>query len=432
MPWQAARFLACMRLLRDIELECVRRLMKAADVDGDGTLDVTELPELLHGLGYEPWDLQVINEALEDAGLFELGDSPQLGLGDVWRFLIEYRRREGFSRRDLRSLQQVFHQQDQDNSGELDNLEAPLALRKFGFAVGFNEVQSWLLKVDVDESGALNIVEFHKLARMLQSSEMNRFRTAFRAEAKESKTLSSDTAVIVLARLGYDASIWEMFLGEKLSESQFLTLCFRFLQMRREECLRNEGWDAKQMQWLKNVFKNYDTAGSGYIARQDLIRLLVDVLPNMSRDPLFRPQLRAILRQVQVETTGRLSFHDFQTFLQLCRTAQEKTVARRQHAAMEETGFSQAEAQEFRDLFLSAGQTPGCINFEEIWKMLNSTTPLGHNLTLELLQMFNEQLMKRSEFYTDPELEHALDFADFLRFMRNLMDINFAHLIRKV
>lgn len=419
-------FMACMRLLRGIELDHVQELMQAAEHDESGKLDVKELPALLSSMGYEIWDLQVIDETLEDSGLGL--EHRRLGLGDVWRFLMEFRRKEGFCRDELKALSECFRHHDEDNSGELDNLESPLALRMLGFPVGYNEVQSWLLKVDVDESGALNLVEFRKLARMLQANDMNHFREVFDVYVQQvgnSGTLSRENAATLLDSMGFCVGP-AVFDSAHVNENQFLTLCYGLLKERRVECRRNGGWSVEELKWLRREFERYIPSGKSYVANKDLIRLLQDILPQMSRDPLFRPELRAILRQVEVESTGKLGFSKYLTFLQLCRSAKEKSVARRQQAAVEEVGFNQIELQELRDLFLAVAARPTCITCEEVWKLINSTTPLGHGLTVELQQIFNEQLMTRSDVHEPPE--QALDFADFLRLMRRLMDMNFAKL----
>lgn len=340
-----------------------------------------------------------------------------------WSFVVR-----GFCRDELKALSECFKHHDEDNSGELDNLESPLALRMLGFPVGYNEVQRWLLKVDVDESGALNLVEFRKLARMLQANDMNHFREVFDVyvlKVGNSGTLSRENAVTVLDSMGFCVGP-AVFDSAHVNENQFLTVCYGLIKERRVECRRNGGWSAEELKWLRTEFDRYIPPGRAYVANKDLIRLLQDILPQMSRDPLFRPELRGILRQVEVESTGKLGFSKYLTFLQLCRSAKEKSVARRQQAAVEEVGFNQIELQELRDLFLDVAARPTCITFEEVWKLINSTTPLGHNLTVELQQIFNEQLMKRSDVHEPPE--QALDFADFLRFMRRLMDMNFAKL----
>eukprot|EP00438_Fugacium_kawagutii_P007035 Skav230651 [mRNA] locus=scaffold2103:147975:155139:- [translate_table: standard] len=202
--------------------------------------------------------------------------------------------------------------------------------------------------------------------------------------------------------------------------------CYGLIKERRMECRLNGGWSFADLKWLRKEYDTYDPLGRAYVANKDLIRLLQDILPQMSRDPLFRPELRSILRQVKVESTGKLGFPEYLTFLQLCRSAKEKSVARRQQAAVEESGFSCSDLQELRDLFLEVAESPSRITFEELWQLINSTTPLGHTLTLELQSIFNDQLMKRSDVHEPPE--NALDFADFLRCMRRLLDNNFAKL----
>lgn len=218
----------------------------------------------------------------------------------------------------------------------------------------------------------------------------------------------------------------ETFDTVHVTEHQFLTVCYKLIKAQRMECRKNGGWSAQQLKVLRAEYETYASSRDGCVANKDLIRLLEDVLPDMSRDPLFRPELRSILRQVKVDSTGRLGFKEYLTFLQLCRSAKEISVARRQQAAVEETGFSGPEVQELRELFLEAA-APSGITFDGLWKLINSTTPLGHALTTELQELFNEQLMRRTDVHEPPE--QALDFADFLRFMRQMMEINFANLV---
>ena len=45
--------------------------MADADADGNGLISRPELPDLLKGLGYDPWDVHVILEAQQRTGLEE-------------------------------------------------------------------------------------------------------------------------------------------------------------------------------------------------------------------------------------------------------------------------------------------------------------------------------------------------------------------------
>jgi len=418
-------FTACMRLVRDVELRAVNKLIQEVHGDGSGTLAVSEFPALLRALGYETWDPKVIGETLEDVGL---ASRKELELGDTWRILIEYRRNEGFCKEDREALESVFYQHDEDHSGELDSLEAPLALRKLGFAVGFNEAQSWLLKVDVDETGALSLEEFIKLARMLQSNEMMRYASAFREKAAWGPC-SRQRAARLLAGFGFtaDVQIFGVDEDDEVSEDCFLTVCSKLFQERRKECRQNGGWNFEQMRLLKKVFETYDPHNIGFVANKELIRLLSEILPNLSRDPFFRPELKAILQNVQVEGTGRLGFHDFLSLVQLCRSAQEKMVARRQQAAIQDTGFSQSDVQAYRDFFLAASTNSNTVTFEEVWTLFHSTTPLGNGLTETLHAAFKDQLRLRKDDQGEMQ-DDVLEFPDFLRLVKDLEDTNFAGL----
>ncbi|CAE7844775.1 unnamed protein product [Symbiodinium microadriaticum] len=111
----------------------------------------------------------------------------ELDLGQVWQVLQLYRRYEGFSEDECGNIARLFDEQEKDETGELRCIDAPKALRALGYKLTFEAVQSIVAKVDVDDTGTLNLIEFRKMIRMLQERESNHFRNAMRKSGKGSQ-----------------------------------------------------------------------------------------------------------------------------------------------------------------------------------------------------------------------------------------------------
>eukprot|EP00930_Biecheleria_cincta_P069678 TRINITY_DN57389_c0_g1_i1.p1 TRINITY_DN57389_c0_g1~~TRINITY_DN57389_c0_g1_i1.p1 ORF type:complete len:1135 (-),score=281.36 TRINITY_DN57389_c0_g1_i1:70-3474(-) len=433
-------FLVCMRKIRNEELQLVARQIRESDEDGSGTVAPTEMATLLKGLGYDPWDTAVVEEALEEAGL---GQESELDLGQIWRLLKVYRALEGFSKADVACMDEAFREHDKDNSGELSNLEAPRALRDLGYTATFEIMQMVIAKVDLNDSGQMDMREFRKMIRMLEERELLLYRETFQTQATGQKRVALQTAIEMLQHLKFDVNNAHLFSGSKqatatmfdlqaelniIDEDAFVKCCCWHSRDRREVYRKNGGWDEDEVKEFREIFDRYDSKQNGRIVKKDSVRLVEDVFPGLARDREMRPKLQEMMKSVQ-DPSGSLGFRDFVQLLRLFREFQDLERAEKEQNAIKVTGFSPTEVQEFRDLFLDTDDGIGLITFEDFRGMIHMITPMGDNLSTELQKMFLEFTKKKIDPRHDAQPQ--ADFPEFLLLMKHLMDVNFANLSEK-
>eukprot|EP00930_Biecheleria_cincta_P038673 TRINITY_DN26560_c0_g1_i1.p1 TRINITY_DN26560_c0_g1~~TRINITY_DN26560_c0_g1_i1.p1 ORF type:complete len:1192 (-),score=217.37 TRINITY_DN26560_c0_g1_i1:69-3644(-) len=435
-------FLVCMRKLRDRSLKLVMEVIKVNDQDGSGTIDRKELFLVLRGLGYEIADSAAIDESQTEAGLASVDE---LGLSQLWRILAVYRLREGMTNEEVESIYAAFHAQDKDGSGELETREAPAALRELGYKCDFSVVQNVLGKVDVDDTGALDQVEFRKMVRMVQARDFELFRAVFRDHDTENKNvITQDSAIEAMASFGFTGTPKTLFRWDEIipvnipgeSEPQkmisienFVRACDRYAKKMRKTFMTNGGWTDEEVEHYRQIFARYDVWGHGEISSKELVRLVEDTIPEMASDRAMRPQLVGLMKQVNDDLKGSLSFRDFLKLMFGFREFQDKERANKESLAVKETGFSVQEVAEFRELFLASDTScSGELNFKEVWEMVNTVTPLGDVLSSQLKVMFNEATMRTS---IKGDQNQQADFPELLRLMKRLLDINFAGIKEK-
>ncbi|CAE7554115.1 CAM53 [Symbiodinium natans] len=420
-------YLMCLRKVREHELQEVRRVMEStvSGQNAGGTLSLhkSDVPVVLKQLGYDMWDHQAISEAAEEAGLQGMST---LDLSALWRLLLVYRQREGMRNEELQSIDAAFRREDQDGSGELNSLEVPSAVRELGYKVSFEAMQSVLRQVDVDDSHRLEPRQFRKMVRMLQERDMFCFQQVFdEYDPCALKVISAADASKAFASLGYGADKEELrkvevvlpgLVGFFVHRDGFVRACQKHARKTRETIKRNGGWTDPEVEELRFIFRRYDVDRSGRVTKTELIHLVEDVVPELAKARSKRPQLKALMREVDQECTGSLSFASFLKLMGLFRAFKDKERLRKEQQAMKDAGFTNQEVAEFRELFLNSLNDSQELGFEEFRAMIHGITPLGDVLTSQLEEIFAEVCKKQTE----------ADFPDFLLLLRKLLDCNFA------
>ncbi|CAE7675253.1 unnamed protein product [Symbiodinium sp. CCMP2592] len=419
-------YLRCLRKVREHELQKVRRVL--ATISGQNTngticLQQSDVPVVLKQLGYDMWDNQAISEAASEAGLRGMST---LDLSALWRLLLVYRQREGMRNEELQSIDAAFRRNDQDGSGELNSLEVPSAVRDLGYKVSFEAMQSVLRQVDVDDSHRLEPRQFRKMVRMLQERDMVCFQQAFdERDPCSLKVITMTEAVQAFAGLGFenkeylrnvDMPLPLPGIGVVVPRDGFLRACQKHCRATREAIKRNGGWTDPEVQELRSFFKRYDLDGSGRVTKNELIQLVEDVVPELAKERSKRPQLLALLREADQEATGSLDFTAFLKLLGLFSAFKDKERLRKEQQAIQETGFSNQEVAESRELFLSSLGDSQDLGFDEFRAMIHGITPLNDARTKQLEEIFAEVCNKQPE----------ADFPNFLVLLRKLLDLDFA------
>lgn len=430
-------FILCMRKVGEVELKAVKKAMADADADGNGLISKSEMPDLLKGLGYDPWDVHVILEAQRRAGL---EGEQELELGQVWQVLTVYRRYDGFTMAQCEKFHEIFEEhcdcdKETGEIGEMESIEVPKAFRSLGFKITFEVVQSVIGRVDVDDTGTLSISEFRKMIRMLEERESNVYRQAFRENAK-AESISVTTAQEIARKMGSQLQRQHLVFDESVDEAEihiteeaFTRACSNLSQEMREIYRQNGGFSTEELKELQVMFDRYDSRKIGKIANKDLVRLVETVCPSLAREKSLRPQLQDMTQACQ-EFKGCLRFKDFLKLMRLISDFQDKERAQTEATCIKNTGFNSSEVQDFRELFLEMDEGYGVVTFESCRSMIHAITPLGDNLTHQLKRIFDIQTRKKVQNGRGNTDE--ADFPEFLLLMKQLLDMNFAKLREKI
>jgi len=404
-------FLMCMRKVREREMKRIYEIMCESDDDEDGKISGTELEKVLAGLGHQMPDRDAIQEAARDAGLHAM--SMQLDLSGLWQFLTVYRQREGFNTAEAMEIKEAFERYDKDRVGEISSLEVGKLLRWLGYTLPYEVLQHFINRVDIDDSGALDLPELRKLIRMHREREQTLMQEAFRQqEAVEDGTISKEQAHAALIGLGHsdnrdehveedeDEASDDLFLvsealatvGNRVDLKTFMRIAVRASKAARKAFRKNGGFSTSQVAMMKHVFRRYDLDGSGDIDNKELIFLIEDILPEMAHDTNMRPELVRLMREADADGNGSLDFPDFLRLMRQFHELQDRERVAKEQTAIKETGFTQTEVAGFRELFIAAAGDDGSgqVSFEEVCNLIHTVTPLGDKYLHQLHAIFRE------------------------------------------
>ncbi|CAJ1423291.1 unnamed protein product [Effrenium voratum] len=264
-----------------------------------------------------------------------------------------------------------------------------------------------------------------EVVRMLQERDMALFQQAFDDEDVDARqVLSIPAASRAFANAGFakcaqpapsDWTSTEMSLVGIVTRDGFVRACLKHVRMLRQAIIKNGGWTDPEVENLKVLFQKYDLSKSGRICNKEMIQLVEDIVPELAHERSMRPQLLALVREVDQDMVG-LNFQDFLRLMALFRAFKDKQRLRKEQQAIKDCGFSHAEVADFRELFLNSLEDSPDLSFDDFRQMIHGITPLGDVLTAQLREIFLAQCKKEA------------DFPDFLLLMKRLLDSDFANI----
>lgn len=419
-----AEFVACMRHVRDREVATLKAAIIANDTDGNGAVDRSDLMPLFHSLGYIP-DADAVAEAAEDAGI--ANDDEEIDISELWRLMQVYRDREGLNRYDSEEINKTFAKHEKDGSIATDDVGK--VLRSIGYSLDFDTQQNLTAKVDVTGDGWLDVRELRKLVRMIRDEDIKLMKGEFGKMKNETETtITLPAARIALTNLGCitpdnkPAHILpgDLFCGDKklLDIYGFCKVALRSRKDARALFQKNGGFSNDDLKELKAMFENYDTDHSGDVAKDELIVLLEQMLPQYAHDPDKRPTLLKLINEVDENGDGTLDFQDFVRLVRRVFDFEIMAKLAKESKAVEDTGFVSSEVQGFREVFIKQSEGEKVLDFEGTKQLMQGVCPMGAKLTDALREIFQEVVGGDS---------FALDFPDFLRLMKKVIDGDFAH-----
>eukprot|EP00403_Amphidinium_massartii_P006199 CAMPEP_0178382308 /NCGR_PEP_ID=MMETSP0689_2-20121128/6427_1 /TAXON_ID=160604 /ORGANISM="Amphidinium massartii, Strain CS-259" /LENGTH=1166 /DNA_ID=CAMNT_0020002509 /DNA_START=59 /DNA_END=3559 /DNA_ORIENTATION=- len=168
-------FLRAARRLREFEIESFRPLFANYDPDDSGSIDLSELKELLRTMGLTPLQ-KVLKKVIAQV---DNDGNEELCFDEFVSLMGLLRRTEGFSDEEVHVFEDVFERFDEDKSGEIDALEIINVLRSMGHDPTLEETHHLIAQCDANESGGLDFREFLHLMRMWREEELASLRAVF-------------------------------------------------------------------------------------------------------------------------------------------------------------------------------------------------------------------------------------------------------------
>jgi Ca2+-binding EF-hand superfamily protein len=465
-------FLACMRHVRISEMETLRRYMR----ETTGDVETPFILQLFQCLGYIP-DAYAVAEVAADIG-HAFDDERLYDLSKLWQLMQMYRKREGISKIDAEEVERAFHrhvntahghhgspldktpmshsastgssrsravssmpkeEQQTSSKGHGDRTQkialqdVGKVLRSIGYVITFDMQQALSANLDLNHCGKLDLQEMKKLVRMVRAEDLKLAKTEFDLyKHGEQHIISCEDARHALDAMGCvqpDGSpvviqLKDMVKGG-LDIYGFCAVVMRNRKEMRALYVKNGGFSNEDLETLKKNFAHFDTDGSGDICKKELTNLIEKLMPKYAYDPDLRPTLIKLMQEVDENGDDQL---DFEEFVRLVRRVHDfETMARVSKEAMvvEETGFSAHEVQGFRDIFVKQACGLRELPFGEVKAIMSGICPMGAKHTEEF-QVILRQIVKCPLGREDqPDKDLNVDFPDFIRLMRQIINSNF-------
>jgi len=346
--------LKVVRRVRDIERESIIRVLRGHGELCGTKIMMKDLGRVLNDLGYYVSD-DAVNEILEDLGEYE--SEEYLTLDELLAFLRGYRETEGFSKEELKELEDAFYTEDKDDTNAINALELGRILRGFGFPRTLQKVQRLVEEIDFDGSGELEMNEFIKLMRQLMQHESKKRLDVFHSldglRNGKIEIEALPTAIYLLDEMNPEQTLLENSLAATIPEgcTKISTKIFDlfYKHYRRAvvaEIRKNAGYGPKEIIQLNAIFSEYDKDASGTIESTELQKLIAQYFPDATKSRAQQIEILKILQSFGATNgTGELDFHNFIWLMRKCDDMRDETDVHEEAEVIKQCGLSVEEVE---------------------------------------------------------------------------------------
>eukprot|EP00929_Paragymnodinium_shiwhaense_P031573 TRINITY_DN17653_c0_g1_i2.p1 TRINITY_DN17653_c0_g1~~TRINITY_DN17653_c0_g1_i2.p1 ORF type:complete len:1049 (+),score=187.03 TRINITY_DN17653_c0_g1_i2:177-3323(+) len=414
-------FLSCMRKVYNNDINRVQRLCSQSC----SMSPCSKLMLLLRSLGYNPLH-EVVLEVMQETDVPN-DRSYELHLEGVMAFLTLYRGREGLSRALTKEITQAIRAATEGDE-YVSVRRVGQVLWRLGWDLPWDVRQAFVIKVDVDQSGTLDLTEMLKLVRfLLVKLVVDPLTKTFAVDsiAKKDRGDVHTSLMPFTRRIAGSAApqiVYQAMRHDHAGYSlpDYLSLGRKIHEKERKWSCQNFGFARGEVEKLEAMFKRFDMENRGQLEGADLRALLTEALPVLAGCVLQRPQLLELLEVAGVRTKDcPLKFRNFLHLMRLAREAEDQTCWHKEMEATRKTQFSVAEVDKLRDLFLHSpdGENRQRITLDDVVKLFSEVYALGAARENELLVTYSHIAGSSSA---------EADFPDFLLIMKRLIDSDFA------
>lgn len=416
-------FLLCVRRVREHEMAMILECIEENDTNGNGTLNIVELQDMLSGMGYYP-DLFAIKDSMEDAGL---GGMQELNLSCIARFLVVFRGREGLSRNDSDLIKETLKKLDKKGFGHLKILDVVKLLRYMGYPITWQWEKFNLLvrQVDIDRSGTLDLAELRKIVRLYREQDVHDVQLVFASHDSDGDGwLSNLEAQEAIHQLFGHQAQGIVYSADKYDSITFTNLALHEWHTWRVDYMKaNAGYSNNEIEDLKDCFNKYDDDGNGDLSPQKWRNLIQDIL---ARGNLRRADLENIMKEAD-DLSGEFVFKEFVHLMRRIEHLTDHNRVQKENKIIGEVGFNTFEVEDFREIFVGedTSNPRDRMDFEDFSEMLGVIVPLGDKNVQELDVLFQGIVPKDKE-------ERRADFPEFLLLIHTLLRGDFAGILSVV
>mmetsp|Transcript_27085 Transcript_27085/g.46974 ORF Transcript_27085/g.46974 Transcript_27085/m.46974 type:complete len:1007 (+) Transcript_27085:35-3055(+) len=429
--------------------------MQQFDKNGDMKISFKELKDALKTMQYEAMSrviFEILNEVLPE----EYVPGQELEFDEFFDFLLIYRQREGFLKKEVVELKGIFHTFDEDRSGDVSTLELGDVFRYMGYSPSVDDLKRWILVVDEDRTNELNFREFLRLMQIHRAGEIRRIRGCFeKFWDKATQKCTRGQLLPALASTGHKdipKEVAKKLPNDGLDFERFLLLVEECHSIKVFDHRKKAGFSDTEIDNVLELFRRFDKDGGGELDCTELQGVFAAFgwapKNQEEQEEIFGrlDRARSLAREAGVEHvtpdgSGEIREWEFVQLARMIRRQQETAEEREMVKLAHDLKFTMPEVNEFYEVFQhwvkieegsdaesddeDGGSEPKVLSRDTVRRLVRA---MGVRFTPES----KEKLDKKLEDLTAATGTVTIDFKNFLRLMRWILDIDFGNINEKL
>lgn len=396
-------------------------------------LDSKKLGEAMRELGYYASDA-VIQEILGHE-LKGREEHDSLSIDELDAFMINYRRREGFTQEEHGHLKTVFDMEQQSSAAgsddsKVDSLELVHILRWFGITSSAHEAATIIEEADFSGEHQLDFLQLTKLMRYLLQMEAEKRLVVFssfhdeetglmRCEHME-EAIHMATGYMpdedILKRTGLGQPGFQA--GEGVTYAGFEEFFRRYRSLYVDWVAQRYGFIPWQVNSLRKIYEGYDTDENGMLDPIEMRQMVWDLVPEAVMTIQGKAEIIPWLPPAG--SAEKFTFDKFLFFMRRCFDLRDEKDIVREAEVVKACSYSTEDVEALRAIFSGAASYAGELEFSALVDFFEQIVDLSPREREDLSELVKQ---------IHPENRTCVRFPQFLMVVHkvtsgNLMGIS--------